>query len=303
MQRTAFVVHYAPSNRGVVPNGRDGVEPEGLAAAIEGAGFTISSHEPFSGAGASGARLGVDGDDVEALRAAVAAAAAGFPAGTGAAVVPAALATAPRLLLVMDVDSTLIQQEVIELLAAHAGCEEEVTAVTEAAMRGDIDFAQSLHARVATLEGLDAGVIEAVHAAVVLSPGARELVEAFHAAGHAVGVVSGGFIQILAPIAEDLRLDFAMANDLGVEDGLLTGTVRGSVVDTAAKEARLREWAASLGIPLEHTIAVGDGANDLDMVLAAGLGVAYNAKPALRDHAGAAIDFPRLDVVRHFAGI
>lgn len=303
MHRSAFVVHYAPRETQAAHSGPDGVEPAGLAEAIARAGFTISSHEPFSDAGSSGARLGVDGADVTALRASVSAAAPTFPIGAGAAVVPAALSGAPKLLLVMDVDSTLIQQEVIELLAAHAGREAEVAAVTEAAMRGELDFAQSLHARVATLKGLDAGVIDAVRAAVVLSPGARELVDAFHAAGHAVGVVSGGFIQVLAPIAEDLGLDFATANDLGVQDGCLTGTVRGDVVDRAAKEARLREWSAALGIPLEHTIAVGDGANDLDMVLAAGLGVAYNAKPALRDSAGAAIDFPRLDVVRHLVGI
>lgn len=237
------------------------------------------------------------------LRTAVLGAKDSFDAGTGACVVPADLFHAPRMLLVLDVDSTLIRQEVVEMLAAHAGCEAEVTEVTEAAMRGELDFAQSLHARVATLAGLEQEVIAAVHDAVELTPGAGELVGAFRAAGHAVGAVSGGFIQILAPLAEELRLDFANANELGIEGGRLTGTVVGDVVDRAAKEARLREWALSLGIPVAHTIAVGDGANDLDMVRAAGLGVAFNAQPALRRGADAAIDLPRLDVIRHLVGI
>ncbi|GAA3689420.1 hypothetical protein GCM10023081_28600 [Arthrobacter ginkgonis] len=297
MQTSAYVVHYRPV--------ADPAAPEGLDDAIAAAGFTVLGTEEFSRPGRIGARLAVAGDDFAALRAAVYDAVEGIEGGSGAgaAVVPAALAAAPKLLLVMDVDSTLIRQEVIELLAAHAGKEEEVAAVTEAAMRGELDFAQSLHARVATLAGLDAGVIEQVRAAVELSEGARELVAAFHAAGHHVGVVSGGFRQVLDPLAADLGLDFARANDLGIEDGVLTGRVNGAVVDRAAKEDSLREWAAGLGIPLEHTIAAGDGANDLDMVRAAGLGVAFNAKPALRVEADAAIDMPRLDIIGDMLGL
>ncbi|AXJ11092.1 phosphoserine phosphatase SerB [Arthrobacter sp. PM3] len=223
--------------------------------------------------------------------------------GVDTALVPAALRNAPRKFLIMDVDSTLIQQEVIELLAAYAGKKEEVTAVTEAAMRGELDFAQSLHARVAVLAGLPAGVVEQVRAEVRLTAGAAELVAAFQAAGHAVAVVSGGFNQILRPIAEDLGLHYWIANELEIVDGALTGKVIGDVVDRAAKEKYLREWAAAEGIPMEHTIAVGDGANDLDMLGAAGIGIAFNAKPAVRAAADAAVNLPYLDAVRYIAGV
>lgn len=219
------------------------------------------------------------------------------------AIVSESLRTAPRKLLIMDVDSTLIQQEVIELLAAYAGKREEVAAVTEAAMRGELDFAQSLYARVAVLAGLPSDVVNAVRAEVRLSHGAAELVAAFKEAGHVVAVVSGGFNQILGPIAEELGLDYWIANELEIVDGVLTGKVLGAVIDRAAKEKYLREWAAAEGIPLEHTIAVGDGANDLDMLGAAGIGVAFNAKPAVRAVADAAINMPYLDAVRHIAGV
>jgi len=223
--------------------------------------------------------------------------------GVDTAVVPAELRRASRKLLIMDVDSTLIQQEVIELLAAYAGKRDEVAAVTEAAMRGELDFAQSLHARVAVLAGLPAAVVDSVRAEVKLSEGAADLVAAFKAAGHVVAVVSGGFNQILRPIAEDLGLDYWIANELEIVDGVLTGKVLGDVIDRAAKEKYLREWSAAEGIALEHTIAVGDGANDLDMLGAAGIGVAFNAKPAVRAVADAAINMPHLDAVRHIAGV
>jgi len=237
---------------------------------------------------------------ITALRRAVAEAA---QEGVDTAIVPAGLRSAPRKLLIMDVDSTLIQQEVIELLAAYAGKREEVAAVTEAAMRGELDFAQSLHARVAVLAGLPAAVVDSVRAEVKLSEGAADLVAAFKAAGHVVAVVSGGFNQILRPIAEELGLDYWLANELEIVDGALTGKVLGAVIDRAAKEKYLREWAAAEGIAMEHTIAVGDGANDLDMLGAAGIGVAFNAKPAVRAVADAAINMPYLDAVRHIAGV
>lgn len=218
----------------------------------------------------------------------------------GAAVVPRALLERTRKLLVMDVDSTLIKQEVIELLAAHAGREAEVAAVTEAAMRGELDFAQSLHQRVAALAGLPESVFEAVGEDIELSDGAEVLIDEFLSAGHAVAVVSGGFTQILEPLAKRLRLTFFRANTLGVSAGKLTGTVEGPVVDRAAKERFLRSWSAELEISMQHTIAVGDGANDLDMLAAAGLGVAFNAKPAVRAVATCTIDVPQLDIVRHF---
>lgn len=240
------------------------------------------------------------GAGIAALRSAVAGAAR---EGLDTAIVPAGLREAPRKFLIMDVDSTLIQQEVIELLAAYAGKREEVAAVTEAAMRGELDFAQSLHARVAVLAGLPAAVVESVREEVKLSEGAAELVAAFKAAGHVVAVVSGGFNQILRPIAEDLGLDYWIANELEIVDGALTGKVLGAVIDRAAKEKYLREWAAAEGVPMEHTIAVGDGANDLDMLGAAGIGVAFNAKPAVRAVADSVINMPYLDAVRHIAGV
>lgn len=232
----------------------------------------------------------------------------GTPAGSSAtndctAVVPQSLRQAPRKLLIMDVDSTLIQQEVIELLAAHAGVEEEVAAVTAAAMRGELDFTASLHARVATLEGLPASVVDEVRAAVRLSPGAGNLVQSFAAAGHSVAVVSGGFSQILDPLAEELGLDYAQANLLEVDAGKLTGKVLGDVTDRAAKAAALRRWAQHAGVPLEHTIAIGDGANDLDMLAASGFGIAYNAKAALREAADAEINIPQLDVAAAITGV
>lgn len=206
----------------------------------------------------------------------------------------AALREGP-LLLVSDVDSTLVQDEVIELLARHAGTEAEVAAVTSAAMRGELDFAASLHARVATLAGLDVAVLDAVRAAVRVTLGARELVAAVHAAGGVVGVVSGGFLEVVQPLADTLGLDHAHANRLEVAGGRLTGRVLGDVVDRATKARMLLTWAQAHGIPPERTIGVGDGANDLDLVAAAGLGVAYAAKPALAERADVCLPGPRLD--------
>lgn len=246
--------------------------------------------------------VGYDGG-IETLRLAVAAAAAALGAaaeGAQSAVVPSSLLEPARKLLVMDVDSTLIKQEVIELLAAHAGREAEVAAVTEAAMRGELDFTQSLHQRVAALAGLPVSVIDEVGTRIELSDGAEALVKEFLAAGHAVAVVSGGFSQVLDPLAARLQLTRAKANLLGISGGVLTGTVDGPVVDRAEKARALRTWAAGLGIEQRHTIAVGDGANDLDMLAAAALGVAFNAKPAVQAAADAVLNLPSLDVVQHF---
>ncbi len=206
-------------------------------------------------------------------------------------------------LLVMDVDSTLITAEVIELLAEHAGAREEVADITERAMRGELDFAASLRERVATLAGLEAEpVIAAVREAVELSPGARELIDAIRAAGGKVGLVSGGFAEIVEPLADEAGVDHVAANRLEVEAGRLTGRTTGPVVDRAAKEHHLRQWAEQDGVPLARVVAVGDGANDLDMLTAAGLGVAYCAKPVVQEQADAAITFPRLDAVLGLLG-
>jgi phosphoserine phosphatase len=226
-----------------------------------------------------------------------------LPEAAAVAVVPADAASAPRRMLVMDVDSTLIRQEVIELLAAYAGREEEVTSVTEAAMRGEVDFAQSLHQRVQALAGLDAVVIDEVAAAVEPQPGAREVITAFRDAGWEVCAVSGGFTQVLAPLAADLGLTRYRANDLEIVDGRLTGRVTGTVVDSAVKAQMLRAWSAEAGVLPAGVIAVGDGANDIDMLKAAGLAVAFCAKPALRVHADVELDLPTLDVIRVLAGL
>lgn len=205
-----------------------------------------------------------------------------------------------KKLVVLDVDSTLIRQEVIELLAAHVGREAEVAAVTERAMRGEIDFAASLRERVAVLEGLPASAINDVSAAVRLSPGAKVLVQTLLREGHAVAAVSGGFSQVLDPLATHLELTRAAANELEIQDGVLTGRVAGRIVDRAMKAEIMGQWAQELGVAPEDVMAVGDGANDIDMARAAGLSVAYRAKPALREVADTQVSIPNLDALRFF---
>jgi phosphoserine phosphatase len=208
-----------------------------------------------------------------------------------------------KRLIVFDVDSTLIQGEVIEMLAEHAGAGEAVAAITDAAMRGEIDFAESLHQRVATLAGLPAEVLDAVADQVELTAGARTTIRTLRRLGFYCGVVSGGFRQVIDPLAHDLMLDFVAANQLEVVDGRLTGRVVGPIVDRAGKAKALRDFAEQVGVPMEQTVAVGDGANDIDMLNAAGLGVAFNAKPALREVADASLNHPYLDTVLFILGV
>ncbi|RHA44432.1 phosphoserine phosphatase SerB [Cellulomonas rhizosphaerae] len=196
----------------------------------------------------------------------------------------------------MDVDSTLITGEVIEMLAARAGSEARVAAITERAMRGEIDFAESLHERVATLAGLPVAVFAEVLAQVELSPGARELVAELQGRGWAVGLVSGGFIEVVGPLAAGLGITLTRANALEVTDGVLTGRVAGPVIDRAAKAVALADYAAGASVAIEDTVAIGDGANDLDMLAAAGFGIAFNAKPVVAAQADAVVD-ERLDAV------
>ena len=208
-----------------------------------------------------------------------------------------------KRLIVFDVDSTLITGEVIEMLAGHAGAGEQVAAITESAMRGEIDFAESLHQRVATLAGLPASVIDEVSEQVELTKGARTTIRTLRRLGFYCGVVSGGFRQVIEPLAHDLMLDFVAANELEVVDGYLTGRVVGPIIDRAGKAKALRDFASQVGVPMEQTVAVGDGANDIDMLSAAGLGVAFNAKPALREVADASLSHPYLDTVLFILGV
>ncbi|WJY68676.1 phosphoserine phosphatase SerB [Corynebacterium auris] len=208
-----------------------------------------------------------------------------------------------KRLVCFDCDSTLITGEVIEMLAAHAGREAEVAEVTERAMRGELDFEQSLRERVATLAGLDAAVIDAVAADITLTPGARTTIRTLNSLGYRTAVVSGGFIQVLEGLAADLELDYVRANTLEIVDGKLTGRVVGEVVDRQAKARLLAEFAADSGLSMAQTVAVGDGANDIDMLSVAGLGIAFNAKPALKEVADASVNHPFLDSVLYMLGI
>jgi phosphoserine phosphatase len=191
----------------------------------------------------------------------------------------------PRFLVVLDADSTLIRNEVIELIADEAGRGPEVAAATEAAMRGEVDFAASLRSRVQVLAGVPVGAFARVLRRIEPTPGVRDLIAAVHERHGVVGVVSGGFHEVLDTVAPDLGVDRWRANRLAVADGVLSGRVDGDIVDAEGKASALVEWAAELGIPLPRTIAIGDGANDLRMMTIAGLGVAFNAKPTVRAHA------------------
>lgn len=219
------------------------------------------------------------------------------------AVQPANLLRHGMRLLVMDVDSTLIQGEVIEMLAEQAGHGDQVAVITEQAMRGELDFEQSLRARVKLLAGLDAAVLDQVYDAIVVNPGARTMVRTLRRLGYRFAIVSGGFSQITDRLAADLGVHRSRANTLEIVDGRLTGEVVGEVVDRAGKARALREFAADLGVPIAATIAIGDGANDLDMLGAAGLGIAYNARPVVREAADTSLNVPYLDTIMYLLGI
>lgn len=243
----------------------------------------------------------VSGVDVISLRQSL----AGVAAATeiDIAVSPGGLMRWAKKLVVLDVDSTLIQQEVIELLAAHAGVEDQVRDITEQAMRGELDFSESLRARVSLLKGLPASVINDVRSQILLTPGARTLVETLKKLGHSVAVVSGGFTEVIEPILQELGINHYRANTLGVSDGTLTGLVEGPIIDRAAKAQALRDFAELESVNLEQTIAIGDGANDLDMIAIAGMGIAFNAKPAVRAAADSSVSAPFLDSVLYLLGI
>jgi phosphoserine phosphatase len=210
---------------------------------------------------------------------------------------------ATRYLVVLDVDSTLIENEAIELLAEEAGSLELVAAITERAMRGELDFAESLRERVSTLKGLPVEVFDAVRSRITVTLGAQELINRVHEHGGHVGVVSGGFHELLDPLAKELGIDFWKANRLETSDGKLTGKVLGDIVDAQAKAVALRQWAASTSTPLSHTVAIGDGANDLKMMEAAGLGIAFCAKPIVQKQADVALNERDLSKALELCGL
>lgn len=211
--------------------------------------------------------------------------------------------TTAKRLIQLDVDSTFIQQEAIELLASKAGVLEEVARITESAMRGELDFAESLIARVSLLKGLPESVIAEVRDEISLTPGAADLVKLVHKKGHCISLVSGGFVNIMQPIVDELQIDYFKANTLEVVNGTLTGKVLGSIVDRAAKAEALREFALDAQVSMENTVAIGDGANDLDMMAIAGISIAFNAKPIVAEAADYSINEPSLASVATIVGL
>jgi phosphoserine phosphatase len=245
--------------------------------------------------------LSVAGANVDSLRRELAEAAARCE--VDLAVQAAGLHRRAKHLIVLDADSTLLQGEMIDLLAERCGCGPEVAAVTAAAMAGELDFADALRARVRLLAGLNEADLEVVRNGIVLTAGARTLVRTLKRLGYELAVVSGGFTQLIGPLVEELGIDHVAANVLAMEDGLVTGDLDGPIVDRAGKATALAEFAAAAGVPLARTIAVGDGANDIDMLSAAGLGIAFNAKPVVREAADAALSVPYLDAILFLLGI
>jgi phosphoserine phosphatase len=280
------------------------LRPDGMAAVagrIAASGANIDRITRLASDPVTCVELDVSGAEPAPLRSALAQVAA--DSGVDVAVQRAGLDRRAMRLVVMDVDSTLIQDEVIDLLAARAGCAAEVAKVTEAAMRGELDFAASLRERVALLAGLDGAVLDEVRASLRLTPGARTLVRTLKRLGYKCGIVSGGFAAVIQPLADELGIDYVAANTLEVTDGTITGKVLDPVIDRDGKTAALRRFAQAAGVPLAQTVAVGDGANDLGMIGAAGLGVAFNAKPVVRDAADTAVNVPYLDTILYLLGI
>jgi phosphoserine phosphatase len=272
-----------------------------VAGRIADSGANIDRIERMARYPVTAIDLHVSGTDPEKLRSVLALEAAAQ--GVDIAVQPATLLRRGMRLIVLDVDSTLIQGEVIEMLAAHAGVEPDVARITEAAMRGELDFEAALRERVALLAGLDASALDKVYDDIVITRGARTLVRTLRRLGYRFAIVSGGFTQITDRLAEDLQIHYARANELEIVDGKITGRLLGPVVDRAGKAAALRDFAAEVGVPEAAVIAIGDGANDLDMLNAAGLGIAYNAKPVVRDAADTSVNVPYLDTILYLLGI
>jgi phosphoserine phosphatase len=219
------------------------------------------------------------------------------------AVEPGGLQRKSKRIVMLDMDSTLIEQEVINLLGQSAGQSNEISQITEKAMAGDLDFKSALIKRVALLKGLDQESLHRVRDQITLTKGAQKLIEELHHQGHKVGVVSGGFIEVIEPILKSLKVDFYRANKLKIEKGVLTGQIDGPIIDSHAKRIALEDFATQEGISLEQTVAIGDGANDLEMIKAAGLGIAFNAKPKVAAAADTTISNQDLSTVLLLMGI
>ncbi len=272
-----------------------------IAGRIADSGANIDRIERMARYPVTAIDLHVSGAHPERLRAMLALEAAAQ--GVDVAVQPASLLRRAMRLIVMDVDSTLIQGEVIELLAAYSDHADEVARVTERAMRGELDFEESLRARVALLEGVPSTALDEVYDELVLAPGARTLVRTLRRLGYRFALVSGGFSQITDRLADDLGIHYARANELEIVDGTITGRILGDVVDRAGKAAAARYFAEQVGVPLESVVAIGDGANDLDMLEVAGLGIAYNAKALVQEAADTTVNVPYLDAIMYLLGI
>jgi phosphoserine phosphatase len=272
-----------------------------MAGRIADCGGNIDRIERMARYPVTAIDLHVSGVDPDVLRSLLAAEAA--VQSVDVAVQPANLLRRGMRLIVLDVDSTLIQGEVIEMLAAHAGHQAEVAAVTEQAMRGEIDFESALRSRVRLLAGLEVGVLDQVYDDIVITPGARTMVRTLRRLGYRFAIVSGGFTHIADRLAEDLGIHYSRANELEIVDGRLTGEIVGDVVDRAGKARALREFAEKVGVPEGSVIAIGDGANDLDMLNAAGLGIAYNARPVVQQAADTSVNVPYLDAIMYLLGI
>ena len=272
-----------------------------IAAVISEDGGNIERINRTASYPVTAIELTVSGADLATLRSALAT--TGSELGVDIAVSPGGLMRFATKLVVMDVDSTLIQQEVIELLGAKAGVQREIAKITESAMRGELDFEASLRARVSLLKGLPASVLVDVQSEITLTPGARTLVRTLKKLGHHIALVSGGFEPVIAPLATELGIDHMRANNLEIADGKLTGELVGPVIDRAGKATALRDFAAEHNVDLDQTIAIGDGANDLDMIAIAGMGIAFNAKPAVKAAADSSVSAPYLDSVLYLMGI